>query len=153
MLHNSRSRSISLYPLHQGNVYLSPPNDACLDQQWEDGPRRDEQAILPRRTSAPCLLSYAQKRLWFLLQLEPQSPLYTVAKALRLQGTLNVEAFQQTLDTIVARYEVLRTTFALEDGGPVQVVAEAGRSVDIVVSDLGAWPEAEREAELCRLLT
>jgi hypothetical protein len=123
MLHDLRSGSINLYPLHQGNLHPSPPSDACLDQQWENVSGSDEQTILPRRTSAPCPLSFAQQKFWFLLQLEPQSTLHTVAKSQRLPGILNAEALQQTLETIVARHQVLRTTFALGDGG-LEVVAD-----------------------------
>jgi amino acid adenylation domain-containing protein len=108
------------------------------------GPRR-------RTTVGPCPLSFAQQRLWFLDQLEPDSPLYNIAKTIRMDGPLNVEALQKTLDTIVARHEVLRTTFPAVDGVPVQVIAES-RSAGLKVIDLSQWPAAEREGEVQRLL-
>ena len=43
-------------------------------------------------------LSYAQERLWFLNQLEPDNPFYNVAMALRLDGELNVDAIQRSVD-------------------------------------------------------
>src|SRR3990172_8011733 len=73
-------------------------------------------------------LSFAQQRLWLLDQIEPNTPLYNIPTAVRLSGALNIEALQKTLDAIVARHEVLRTTFVSVDGGPVQVISES-RSV------------------------
>jgi amino acid adenylation domain-containing protein len=97
-------------------------------------------------------LSYAQQRLWFLDQIEPNSSLYNIPRAVRLTGPLNVEALQQSLDTILARHEALRTMFASIDGSPVQIVAEP-RSVDLPIVDLGELQAADREAEVRRLCT
>src|ERR1700754_4775648 len=66
--------------------------------------------------------SFAQQRLWFIDQFEPGSPLYNVAAAVRLTGQLNIGALEQTLNEVIARHEVLRTTFAFIDGQPVQVI-------------------------------
>jgi len=88
---------------------------------------------LQQRDAIP--LSFAQQRLWFLDQLEPQSPLYNVCRALRLSGRLNVEALRNALNAIVRRDEVLRTTFAAVDGFPVQVIAPA-RRVEMELIDL-----------------
>ena len=112
----------------------------------------NEQAIPRRGEVSPCPFSFAQQRLWFLERFEPHSPLYNIPKAVRMQGVLDVEALQRVLDAIVARHEVLRTTFAIVDGSPVQVIGEP-RSVELTVVDLRAWPEVEREAEMQRLLT
>jgi hypothetical protein len=56
-------------------------------------------------------LSFAQQRLWFLTQLEPDNPAYNLPHNLRLTGVLNVNALQQTINAIIARHESLRTTF------------------------------------------
>src|SRR5262245_2153061 len=66
--------------------------------------------------------SFAQQRLWFIDQIEPASPLYNIADAVRLTGQLNIVALEQTLNEVIERHEVLRTTFAFIDGQPVQVV-------------------------------
>ena len=52
-------------------------------------------------------------------QLRPQSAVYNISRAVHLRGPLRVEALKQTLDVIVARHEVLRTTFATVNGVPV----------------------------------
>src|SRR5437660_5979560 len=72
-----------------------------------------------RRDQAP--LSYEQERLWFLDQLEPNSPLYSLPLALRLRGSLDREALQKSLTAIVAAHEVLRTREVAENSEPIQV--------------------------------
>ena len=68
-------------------------------------------------------LSFAQQRLWFIDQLAPGNSAYNIPAAVRLKGPLNVVALEQSLNEIVKRHETLRTTFAIVDGGPVQVIA------------------------------
>src|SRR5688500_15921421 len=79
-------------------------------------------------------LSHAQQGLWLLSQLQLQSPAYHIPAAYRLRGPLDAEVLERALNEIVARHEVLRTTFALLDGEPAQVVAPA-RPVALPVQD------------------
>ncbi|MCU0516902.1 MAG: condensation domain-containing protein, partial [Oscillatoria sp. Prado101] len=67
-------------------------------------------------------LSFAQQRLWFIDQLEPGNSAYNETTALRLQGVLNVPALERSLNEIVRRHEILRTTFATVGGEPVQII-------------------------------
>ena len=95
-------------------------------------------------------MSFSQQRLWFLDQLEPNSASYNIPAALRLTGRLNVEALKQSLNEIVARHEVLRTTFATMDEEPVQVVAPMQEG-DLSVVNLEPLPAEERETTVQRL--
>ncbi|HET7232357.1 MAG TPA: amino acid adenylation domain-containing protein [Longimicrobium sp.] len=61
--------------------------------------------------SAPLPASFAQERMWFLQQLDPQSAAYNIAWALRLSGALNADALRRAFAEIVRRHEVLRTAF------------------------------------------
>ncbi|HWW77528.1 MAG TPA: amino acid adenylation domain-containing protein, partial [Pyrinomonadaceae bacterium] len=97
-------------------------------------------------------LSYAQQRLWFIEQLQPGGFAYNVTIALRMEGRLDVDALGATLNEIVRRHEVLRTTFAAEGGQPVQVVRSA-RPVKLEHVDLSAEPEGEREARARALVS
>ncbi len=91
---------------------------------------------MPRREGrerAP--LSFAQQRLWFLGQFEPDNPAYNISTALRLRGRLDVGILQRTLAEVVRRHEALRTVFDMEDGEPVQVILPAS-SFRLPVVDL-----------------
>jgi NRPS condensation-like uncharacterized protein len=87
--------------------------------------------------------SYAQQRLWFLDQLEPGSPVYNVPATLRLAGPLDAEVLTRALNEVVRRHDVLRTTFAVVDDTPVQVVAPT-LALALPQTDLSALPHAER---------
>ena len=89
--------------------------------------------------------------MWFLDQLEPDKSVYNIPRPVRISGFLNVDALSKTLDAIVARHEVLRTTFASVGGNPRQVIAQS-RSVKISMINLTTWQETEREEQIQRLL-
>src|SRR4028119_2465851 len=97
-------------------------------------------------------VSFAQQRLWFLDQLFPGNSFYNVAAALRLTGSLNIAALEQTFNEIVRRHEALRTTFRMLEGELVQVIAPT-LTVPLPVVDLRNLPTAEQEAETRRLAT
>ncbi|MEM9087120.1 MAG: amino acid adenylation domain-containing protein [Cyanobacteria bacterium P01_F01_bin.53] len=67
-------------------------------------------------------LSFAQQRLWFIDQLQPNQTVYTIPAALRLQGVLQVKTLQRCLNEIVSRHEILRTQFVSIDGEPSQTI-------------------------------
>ncbi|MCX4863848.1 MULTISPECIES: non-ribosomal peptide synthase/polyketide synthase [unclassified Streptomyces] len=77
-------------------------------------------------------LSYAQRRLWFAAELDPESTEYNSGGALRLTGPLDLAALRGALDALVARHEPLRTTFAEADGEAVQLIGPAA-PVDLPV--------------------
>ena len=87
--------------------------------------------IHPTDRQQPIPASFAQQRMWFLQQLEPDNSAYKISRTLRLKGKLNVEALQQTFATLLARHEVLRTRLvtaqpgseAAREGIPVQAIA------------------------------
>jgi len=94
-----------------------------------------------------CPLSFAQQRLWFHHQLEPNSGIYHIPTAARLRGPLHVQALSEALNAVVARHEALRTTFHLQGEEPVQAVAERG-TVALPLLDLAGLPDTEREGRL-----
>jgi amino acid adenylation domain-containing protein len=95
-------------------------------------------------------LSFGQQRLWFLDQLEPGSRSYNLPLALRITGSLDGHVLEAALGEVIRRHEILRTSFVLVEGQPVQEIAPAV-AFDLPVIDLAQLPEAKRLAELDRL--
>ncbi len=95
-------------------------------------------------------LSFAQQRLWFLNQLEPDNPFYNVPLSLRLKGELRVDALEEAINHIIRRHEVLRTTFTVINDEPVQVI-HSESAIQLAVTDLTWLPELEQESEARRL--
>jgi amino acid adenylation domain-containing protein len=110
-----------------------------------------EQKIARRATHNSAPLSFTQQQLWFLNQLEPESPAYNQPKAIQLKGQLNAGTLKKALEGIVARHEVLRTTFLSLDGRPVQVIG-AAQSIELPIIDLSAVAGEEAEANLHRCI-
>ena len=105
--------------------------------------------VAERQTAAP--LSFAQQRLWFLDQLQPDSAVYNIPQPIRLKGPLRVEALQQALNEIIRRHEVLRTIYPTVEDAPIQQINPA-QPLALRVIDLQSLPQTEREAKLHREL-
>jgi hypothetical protein len=139
--------------LAQRIANLTPEQRALLEQrlmQRDDSADRRE-GIPRRNTEEPAILSFAQQRLWFLHQMEPDCVAYNISKAARISGPLDRAVLQKTLDALVERHEVLRTKFEAIDGNPVQVICPAG-PVELPVLDLTAYTPEQQEAEVERQL-
>jgi hypothetical protein len=95
-------------------------------------------------------LSYAQQRLWFIEQLEPGTGLYNIPFALRVEGELEVKGLRWSVEEIVRRHEVLRTSFPEVDGLPVQQISDE-IELEVALWDVSQLGVAEREREAERL--
>lgn len=94
--------------------------------------------------------SLGQQRLWFLNQLEPHDPFYNIAITLKILGPLHIIALEASLNEVVRRHEILRTTFSIESVEPVQIVHPFQPS-SLTVLDLRHSPESEREESALNL--
>jgi hypothetical protein len=110
-------------------------------KQQPDSPR----LIAPLPPDAVPQLSFAQERLWFLDQLNPNSAVYNVPLAVNLPGPIDPQTLERSLNEVVRRHDVLRTTFATVDGRPVPTT-QAKLDVRLQVHDLTSLPATEREA-------
>ncbi|HET9225379.1 MAG TPA: amino acid adenylation domain-containing protein, partial [Thermoanaerobaculia bacterium] len=107
-------------PLHR---VFETPTVAALARAIESMGRSEAPPLVPVPRDLPLPLSFAQQRLWFLHQLEPESPVYNMPAAIHLRGSLDPEALAVAFGEVVRRHESLRTRFA---DGPVQIIDPAG---------------------------
>ncbi len=91
-------------------------------------------------------LSFAQQRLWFLDQLQPGSAAYNMPVAVRLNGELNLQALERSLNRIVRRHEILHSYFPMKRGEAVQVIGEHW-VMRVEFTDLSYLSGQERERQ------
>ncbi|MEW6737765.1 MAG: condensation domain-containing protein, partial [Acidobacteriota bacterium] len=108
--------------------------------------------ILPVSREGILVPSFAQRRLWFLDQLEPNSHVYNIPTAVRLKGRLDHEALERSFNEIISRHESLRTCFTMEAGNPIQSIVPA-LSLRISLIDLSVLSEEEQEKETQQITT
>ena len=101
-------------------------------------------AIPKRPVQSQTPLSWLQQGLWFLHKLNPNSPFHNIPIAIRLKGTLNVTALEQSLNDIVQRHEALRTTFIEVHEQPAQLI-KPPHTLDLPVIDLSHLSIEEQE--------
>src|SRR5689334_18380248 len=115
-----------------------PENLEGLEAPEDWGASGDEAFVAPA--------SFAQQRLWLIDRLEPGLATYNVPFAARLTGPLDAVALEDALGDLAARHEALRTSFAEEDGEPVQIIVpEISLPLPIVDLDLKGLPADRRE--------
>ena len=117
-----------------------------IEQQLQGGTERP-MPITRTSRGEPAVLSYTQRRLWFVAQLEPDGTSYNLPGAVQIDGLLDVSALATSLQEIVRRHEVLRTRFVVIDGEPRQLVDETP-AVELPVVSLEHLTPAERLARV-----
>src|SRR5690349_15959262 len=125
---------------------LSPERRALLEE------RKLRRLAIHRQMIPTCSrdeaipLSFAQQRLWFIDQLVPGTPAYNGTLTITLTGPLNRQILQQSLNEIVKRHEILRTSFPNQDGQAVQLVT-SDRTLPCMLVDLSTRSPEQREVE------
>jgi aspartate racemase len=109
--------------LNEKLAALSPEKRALLEARLIGKKNPFEEPRGEQSSPAPLELSFAQKSIWFLDRLEPQSAFYSIPQAMRIKGKLNVEALRKSFQTVIARHKVLRTQIFVEDGQPQPRIA------------------------------
>jgi len=136
--------------INQRLAKLSPKQRALLEKRLKQKGLNQTpvQSTIPKREDPNWLpLSFNQQRLWFLHQLDPNSPIYNISVAVYLQGYLNVNALEKSLNHIQQRHEILQTSFIEKQGKPVQVKT-SNSNFTLSLIDLKALPETEQENTL-----
>jgi amino acid adenylation domain-containing protein len=109
------------------------------NQDWQTAP------IRPISCNYNLPLSWGQKQIWFLVQLLPSLPVYNEPSTIYMTGFINGAVLEQSLNAIIERHEILRTTFGIVNGQLVQVISPPSRFV-LPTIDLRALPAPETEA-------
>jgi amino acid adenylation domain-containing protein len=99
---------------------LSPEKRELVLQKLKK--QQQSPLLTPISREQPLPLSFAQQRLWFLDQLEGENCVYNIPFFWQINGFLNILALEQAITAIIQRHEVLRTTFCVVDGSPIQVI-------------------------------
>ena len=97
-------------------------------------------------------LSFEQERMWFFAQLEPGNPAYNIRGAIQIKGRLNTDILEQSINEIIERHEILRTTFHIVDGQPRQIIGSPFK-LELPVVDLQKLSTTFPEQEARRLAT
>ncbi len=121
-----------------------------LEEELAGTPQEQEPEIPVRAGGGDVPLSFAQQRLWLLDQIEPDNTSYSIAAALRMQGTLNIAALEECFNIILRRHESLRTIFPSRDGIPVQHILPA-LTLSLPLIDLSGLSAAQQETLLEQL--
>ncbi|MEM7307337.1 MAG: amino acid adenylation domain-containing protein [Planctomycetota bacterium] len=137
---------------------LSPEKRRLLRKRLAERRRASAPASIQRSGEPRAPLTFAQRRLWFLEQLAPGSPLYNNPSAIDGTGALDVDALGRAFEAIARRHEALRTRFVADGDADeaVQVVvpygATPGGTLPLAVEDLRALGPDERDARARDLL-
>ncbi|MGF1676308.1 MAG: amino acid adenylation domain-containing protein [Rivularia sp. (in: cyanobacteria)] len=130
---------------------LPPEKRALFERQLEQkGLKVDKATICKRQNLNELPLSFAQQRLWFLHQLEPDTTAYNIAIAWRFTGNLDITLLIKSLNIIVERHEILRTSFVAVDGQPTQVIVPKLR-LSLPIYDLRFLLKVTRQNEIEKL--
>ena len=110
--------------------------------------------ISPVDRSLPIRCSFAQERMWFVHQLDPQGSAYNIGFSARLAGPLNRSAFRESLCEVFRRHEALRTTFRMAGDRPIQIIAPYSEEIanrSLVEHDWRGLDASEQQARLLGL--
>lgn len=131
---------------------LSPDKIALLEQRLGVAAQKDKTGVvIPKRPQQDrALLSFAQRQMWLIDQITPGCPAYNLPVGYRLRGALDKSALEKAFNQIIERHEILRTTFAVINDEPVQVIHPTCE-IKIDVLKLDYLADHEREAEVHRL--
>lgn len=110
---------------------------------------REAGRIVPQAGRDSYPLSFAQQRLYFLYQYDPNLTSFILPMELELKGALDAEAFRRAISAVVDRHGIYKTTYFVDAGLPRQRV-ESDRGYDVEWLDLSARSETERAEAVAR---
>jgi hypothetical protein len=130
-------------------VDLSEAKRALLQMMLQgDGKHcgREIETVIARVPGTTVPISAEQRHVWLHASMAPDLPLYNEPITIHRKGSFDLLALERSINEILRRHEIWRTSFALVDEDPIQVV-HPDLQIHLSITDLTDWPELEREAE------
>ena len=112
--------------------------------EQSSGKAEDLTLPLVSRTDGVVLTS-AQQRMYFLSQLEPDSPVYNCPFAYRLKGSLDLPRLRQALADVIKRHEILRTNYR-DHVGVIEGIVREAKPVSVAFMDMSSLADAQLES-------
>ncbi len=119
----------------------------CVEEALRHSRTREVPPFVPMQRTEELPLSFAQQRLWFLSQLQPESTDYVFSLIWNFSGLLDTRALERSIQELELRHESLRTTFRESMGQPIQVIHPAGHSI-LPLIDLQELKREQRERQV-----
>ncbi|MEM8830872.1 MAG: amino acid adenylation domain-containing protein [Cyanobacteria bacterium P01_G01_bin.19] len=133
--------------LKQRIANLPPEKRAIFERKLKEQKLGEQSTIQSLQDKDNLELSYAQSRLWFLSQLEPDNPTYNIAIAWKIEGDLDIDVFNKVWLTIIQRHETLRTTFVSSEAGKPQIKVNNITKLYLPIVDLSNSENLELEVK------
>jgi amino acid adenylation domain-containing protein len=115
-------------------------------------PKAASSVIIPsHKKRSPVSMSFAQERLWVVHQINPESSAYNISLCVTFEGSLDIGALEMALNELIQRHDSFRTSFALMEGAPVQVIA-AGAKLVVPLLELHDVPKHDQHREIGRVI-
>jgi amino acid adenylation domain-containing protein/thioester reductase-like protein len=150
----SRIRDVFLFDISLQKIFELPnilDLSKYLDSIKQDDANKNNYDIQVYPRTQDLELSFSQERLWFLDQLEQFSGAYNISSAMKLEGNISVPILEKSLNEIIKRHEVLRTTFITKNNKPIQIVHnELLLSIPVIV--LTKMNKEEQEKQIKQII-
>jgi acyl carrier protein len=141
----------TLSPEQRKLLELLVHQQAASEAAADVPPPEDNRGIPRRATTGPAPLSFGQQRMWLMDQFQPGSVVYHMPQVMQLDGWLDTDALERSLNEILRRHEILRTTFTSIDDEPAQI-ASPELHITLAYASVEDRPEPAREAAARQLV-
>jgi NRPS condensation-like uncharacterized protein len=116
---------------------------AVLGTRGGAGP---EPSLLPAGRGGRIPITSSQQGMWLIDHFDPGNVSYNIPRAFRIDSSLNIDRLQKSIDLVIARHEILRTSFHEEEGEIYQTISPSAETL-VGATDLTSLPEEEAERE------
>ena len=105
-----------------------------------------EPSLLPASRGGRIPLTSSQQGMWLIEHFDPGNVSYNIPTAFRIDSSLDIDLLQKSIDLVIARHEILRTSFHEEQGELYQTIAPSAKTL-VGATDLTSLPEEEADKE------